>query len=65
MAALNGNDEVALALVSEFGCDIEVKGNLGRSLLHSACKGGNLNLVRMLICEHHADTNARDKLAGL
>ena len=28
--------------------------------LHSACKGGNVSLVRKLILEHKADVNARD-----
>ena len=29
--------EVVIALIHEFNCDINVKGHLGRSLLHSAC----------------------------
>ena len=45
VAALCGKEEVALALINEFQCDISVKGHLGRSLLHSACRGGNVNLV--------------------
>ena len=60
MAALSGKDEVALTLINEFGCDTKVRGALGRSLLHSACNGGSVNLVRTLIREHNADINARD-----
>ena len=42
------------------GCDTKVKGKFGRSLLHHACGGGNVSLVRKLILEHKADVNARD-----
>ncbi len=59
MAALNGMEEVVLALIKEFGCDIRDKGFLGTSLLHCACQGGNVSLVRTLICEYKADVKAR------
>ena len=49
---------MALALINEFGCDTSIKGFNGRSLLHSACQGGSVSLVRTLIQEHNADTNA-------
>ena len=57
---MSGNEEAALALIKEFQCDINVNGNVGRSLLHYACRGGNVNLVKTLILEHKADVNARD-----
>ena len=38
-------------------CDPKVKGMTERSLLHSACEGGNIDLVRTLIEEFHADVN--------
>ena len=60
MAALCGKDEVTLTLINEFGCDTKVRGALGRSLLHSACGGGSVSLVRTLIHERNADINARD-----
>ena len=37
VAALYGQLQVTIALIHEFNCDINVKGHLGRSLLHSAC----------------------------
>ena len=37
VAALYGKLEVVIALIHEFNCDINVKGQFGRSLLHSAC----------------------------
>ncbi len=48
-AAGTGREEVVLALIIEFGCNISVKVCLGRSLLHYACQGGNVSLVRTLI----------------
>ena len=36
-AAQYGQLAVVIALIHEFNCDINVKGQLGRSLLHSAC----------------------------
>ena len=56
MAAL----DVALFLINEVGCDINVKGYLGRSLLHYACYGGDVSLVQTLIRDYKADINARD-----
>ena len=60
MAALGGEKEVALFLINEVGCDINVKGISGWSLLHSACRGGNVSLVQSLIQDYKADINARD-----
>ena len=52
----NERDEVMLVLISEFGCDpTNIKGVLGVSSLHVACKKGNLSLVRTLIRDYHAD----------
>ena len=39
------------------GCDINVKGGLGQSLLHLAC---NVSLVQTLIQDHNANINVRD-----
>ena len=37
VAARYGQLQVTIALINELNCDINVKGQLGRSLLHSAC----------------------------
>ena len=60
MAAIHGED-VALVLINEFGCDTNIRGRNGRTVLHSACEGGCVALVRTLICDHNADVNAQDK----
>ena len=33
--------KLALCLINEFGSDPNMKGDVGRSVLHSACRGGN------------------------
>ena len=48
VAAFWGQDEVALCLLDEFGCDPNIEGQYGRTLLHSACKGGSVHLVQTL-----------------
>ena len=60
VAAINGKTGVALCLINEFGCDPNVKGQFGRSLLHNACEGGSVSLVQTLIREHKADVHAHD-----
>ena len=51
VAALSGKEAVALALFREFGCSTSFRGEMGRSVLHSACEGGNASLVRYFINE--------------
>ncbi len=60
VAAFEGKKEVALALINDFHCDVNVRGLFGRSLLHSACVGGNVSLVETLIREHKADIVDKD-----
>lgn len=51
---------MAITLIHEFSCDIsDCSGN---TLLHSACQGGCLSLVRTLIQDHNADVNAQNQL---
>ena len=38
-----------------------MKGFNNQSLLHSACKGGNVSLVQTLILKHNADIKAKDR----
>ena len=59
VAVLNGQDQVAGFLL-ELRCDSRIKGNLNRSLLHNACIGGSVGLVKRLIEEYNADVTARD-----
>ena len=40
LAASKGLTEITLALIGEFGCDPNVRGNFNRSVLHGACGVG-------------------------
>ena len=60
VAAISGREDVVLSLIKKYGCDKSVKGYKGRTLLHSACTGWNVRLVRTLILDHMADVTARD-----
>ena len=61
LAVKEGMEDIAIALINEFSCSTSVKGGwYGRTLLHNACEGGCLNLVRTLIRDHNADVNAQD-----
>ena len=48
LAAMRGRENVVMCLINEFGCDVNVTGHLGRSLLHSACLSDNDSLVRFV-----------------
>ena len=63
VALLHSREGAALALISKFGCNKDVKGQGGRSLLHSACIGGNAKLIARisevvspLVTDHNGDT---------
>lgn len=58
VAALYSQDKVVLALIKDFDCNPEVRGNSDRSLLHMACAKGNIHLVQTPI--YNADINTRD-----
>ena len=61
LALNNWRDEVMLVLISEFGYDpTNIKGKHDVLPLHVACKKSNLNLVRTLIRDYHADLNDKD-----
>ena len=61
LALKSGRDEVMLVLISEFGCDpTNTKGLFNQSPLHIACMHDNLNLVKTLICDYHANSNDKD-----
>ena len=59
VAALNGEVSVTVALCL-IGCNPNAVGYNGESVLHSACKGGNVSLVKTLVSKYKADTNARN-----
>ena len=46
-----------MTLLTEFNCDPNIKGWKGRSLLHNACQGGNVSLVKSLLLKYKADIN--------
>ena len=48
VAAQHQQHKVLMVLITEFNCDVNVKGHMGRSLLHLACLNGDANLVKML-----------------
>ena len=50
-----------LVLVAEFKVDINVKGRFKRTLLHSACQQGYLDLAKSLIRSLNAKINAQDE----
>ena len=45
VAALHGNETVVFALINKFGCDVNTRGQSGRSLLHLASQSGNSSLI--------------------
>ena len=64
IAADYDREEVILALITEFGCDTNIAGSNGWTLLHYACKEGNVNLVRTFI-EHKADITAKNNQSNM
>ena len=56
-----GKEAFVLTLITEFGCDTTIRGQYGRTLLHSACEGGCLTLAKLLIRDYNADINAQDE----
>ena len=63
VAAQYGKEDVALALINEFGRDTNtrvMRNGKTVTVLHSACEGGCVALVRTLIRDHNADVNAQD-----
>ena len=48
IAAMRNRRDLVLSLINEFGCDVNVTGHLGRSLLHSACASNIGPMVRLV-----------------
>ena len=59
-AALNGWEHVVLTLLNEYHYPSNIRSKDNKTLLHWACKGGNVSLVQTLMRDHKADMNARD-----
>ena len=59
VAVLNGEVSVSVALCL-IGCNPNAVGYNGESVLHLACQGGNVTLVKTLVSKYKADTNARN-----
>ena len=59
LAALGGHYNVVQALICD-QCPLGGRGEVGRTVLHYACNGGNVSLVQTLIQEHKADVNEQD-----
>ena len=59
-AVSNGKEHVMKVLIEEFGCNPAVKAYRGRTLLHYACKFGNIELLDKMVTEYHLDVNRRD-----
>ena len=61
VAARAGQQEVVLALIKEFGCDVDSKVfKDGGSILHYACFKGNVGLATTLIDECSADIHLKN-----
>lgn len=59
-AALCGELGIVWLLLKESKCDVNVRGQGGRTLLHIACLQGDVNTVRALVNEYQADFTAAD-----
>ena len=59
-AALFGNTGVALTLINEFDCDVHAKGYSNRSLLHDACEGGSVSLIKYLLTKSSVFSSDND-----
>ena len=57
LAAVNGHISL---IVSSFKHTAHVKLRFNRTVLHAACDGGHLDVVRKLVSEHGCDVMARD-----
>ena len=61
VSAQSGQTETLIALVREFGADVNARDNGGKTALHWASENGQRETVIALVREFGADVNARDK----
>ncbi|XP_071086413.1 putative ankyrin repeat protein RF_0381 [Haliotis cracherodii] len=58
LAALNGHDEVFDLLV-EKEADLLIVANDGDTILHAACRGGNVQIVKYVLSQNIVDVNSK------
>lgn len=58
-AALKGRLDIFNKLM-EYGADIKLRANMGKTVLHFAVHGGNLDIVKSLVEQHKIDLNIKD-----
>ena len=56
-----GHTGIVKILLNEFSCNLKEIGSNGRTILHSACIGGNVELVTCLISEFKFDPLCTNK----
>ncbi|XP_067653298.1 putative ankyrin repeat protein RF_0381 [Haliotis asinina] len=61
MAAENGHKDVVEVLVNE-GANKSLVDTNGNNILHAACRGGNMKLVKYVVSQGAVDINARNTL---
>ena len=54
-AARNGQTNVVQCLIEEFSCSTDTKGIEGRTILHSACNAGHVELAETLLTRYNLE----------
>ncbi|XP_071086287.1 serine/threonine-protein phosphatase 6 regulatory ankyrin repeat subunit A-like [Haliotis cracherodii] len=62
-AAVHGHDEV-FHLIVRSGGDLTLADAKARNILHLACRGGNLEIVKYVLSKHIVDINSRDQMGN-
>ena len=58
LAARDGHDNVVHALLSDYQCPVDAKGQDGYTALHYSCRYGHVDIARTLV-NHKANVNAK------
>lgn len=59
LAAANKHYECVMDIIKMFDCNLNIRGNEGRTLLHCACADGKIDLVHLLV-QNKADLSIRE-----
>ena len=62
LAAKTWQEDDTIKIIKIGGCNANIKGCLGKTLLHIACERGFLTLAKDLITKYNADVSAQDEL---